>query len=258
MSSKQPLSIVVITFNNYEELIRTLSSVPPKYQSAVFIVNGGSCDKTKALVAGGKYIGITEKDKGISDAFNKGVRLSNGEWIHFLNSGDTLLSDEIYTVSSEVANNIHFIYSNILFDDAEIGKIVIKPSFRKGYNLAKGIPFPHPGLVVRREVFDSIGGFDLSYKIGMDFNFICKMLQGNFEGQYVPVESVLMDGNGVSSYNEIEALKETYKSIQNLGILDFKARFFLQFSFFKAYLKMYSKVSMTRKIVKYIRKRRFS
>lgn len=254
MNITLPLSIIVITFNNYEELLTTLESIPDQYKNSIFIVNGGSCNKTKKLLEGDQYKGITEEDFGISDAFNKGVRLSSGEWIHFLNSGDQLLSDRIYFESFIAKRTVSFIYSNIIFNDLNVGKIVIKPSYKSSYCLARGIPFPHPGLIVRRDVFKAIGGFDTSCKIGMDFNFVCKMLLNNFKGEYIPTESVLMDGTGVSSNNEVNALKENLETIRSLGLLDYKSLVIFKYSFLKAYIKKYSKNNFLGKVIKFTRR----
>ena len=86
------LSIITVTYNNFDDLYRTLNSLNKVKGIEKVVVNGGDCLKTKEYLSVFDGIAISEPDKGISDAFNEGVSNANGDNVMFLNSGDILLS----------------------------------------------------------------------------------------------------------------------------------------------------------------------
>ena len=88
------ISVITVTYNNFDDLHRTLHSLEQVDGIESIVVNGGDCEKTKEYLSNFNGIEISEPDKGISDAFNKGVTLATGDNIMFLNSGDVLLSPE--------------------------------------------------------------------------------------------------------------------------------------------------------------------
>ena len=89
-----------------------------------------NCNKTKKLLSNYDGISISEPDKGISDAFNKGVTHATGENVMFLNSGDVLLSPEYLKEAEKTLSfnpEISFVHSDSLFDDRISGIIYMKP-----------------------------------------------------------------------------------------------------------------------------------
>jgi len=214
------ISVITITFNNYEELIQTTNSLIGVENIEHIIINGGKCEKTlKFLNEEFKGVSISEPDKGISDAFSKGARLASGKAIAYLNSGDIYIGKNYYSLAEEllIANpDIDFIHSNLLFKDTLAGELIMRPTMS---TLGSGMPYFHPTMVVRKSVFDRIGYFSLDKKIGMDFDFVCKMEKANMKGKYLdgfPV--VLMDGSGVSATQEQKALKECLDSLKTHGL----------------------------------------
>ena len=95
MNDMSLLSIVTITFNNYEELLNTVASVSDLENCEHIIINGGKCQKTLAFLKSYCGVSVSEPDQGISDAFNKGIKLCQGGAVMLLNSGDILL-DQTY------------------------------------------------------------------------------------------------------------------------------------------------------------------
>ena len=214
------LSVITLTFNNYNELVDTINSISRCENIESVIVNGGRCVKTaKFLQENPKYISITEPDRGIGDAFNKGVEMASGQFITFLNSGDALIDEEYYRFAINYfieRPSIDYVYADILFDHAMIGEHRVKPNKEIGKT-----PFPHPSLIVRSQVFVEIGGFDNDLKSAMDFDFMCKMIKNKFNGYYYqnsPV--VLMDGQGVSSSNGLQGLNERELVLKRYNMLD--------------------------------------
>jgi glycosyltransferase len=205
------ISIVTITYNNFDELIETLNSIPELPMVESIVINGGQCEKTKEYLKIYSGKSITEKDEGIGDAFNKGVKLSSGKYIMFLNSGDVLI-DKYFPEKAlkiiEENSNISFVHSNLLLVDDSNLELFMRPKLS---NLGRGMPYLHPTMIVKKELFNKIGMFDTKLKISMDFDWIVKLVKNNFLGYYLNNNAVVkMDASGKSIKEENEAIKECF------------------------------------------------
>jgi glycosyltransferase involved in cell wall biosynthesis len=217
------ISVVTVTYNNFSELQKTVESLAPvRDRIEHIIVNGGQCEQTKAYLRHYRCKSISEPDRGISDAFNKGVRMATGSGVVFLNSGDVLIRPEYLEWAESQLTSKDFTFSDILFDDAVGGVVRLKPHRR---SLGKGMPFPHPSLVVKRQVFDSLGGFVEQFRIAMDYEFVCRMQNAKLEGVYYGQPVALMDGTGVSAKNEGRSLIECKNALIANNLWSFGNRF---------------------------------
>ena len=224
MNDMSLLSIVTITFNNFDELLHTVESVKDLKCCEHLIINGGKCQKTLEFLQIFSGKSISEPDQGISDAFNKGIKLSQGSAVMLLNSGDILL-DQTYPEKALHILKEHpeadFVHANELYDDAMIGEFVMRP-LRKHNNLypniGKGMPYRHQTMVVRRRIYDKVGSFDLKY-VTSDFDWTCRWEVSHkhprgiafyFEGKPV----IKMDGKGVSTVREWKVMLEAIKIIR--------------------------------------------
>ena len=228
------ISIVTITYNNFDELIQTLNSIPESPMVESIVVNGGQCEKTMEFLKTYPGKSITEKDEGIADAFNKGVKLSSGKYIMFLNSGDVLIEKSYPEKALKIFDenrNISFVHSNLLLVDNSNPELFMRPTFS---NLGRGMPFLHPTMIVKKELFDIIGMFNTKLKIAMDFDWIVRLVKNNFSGYYLNNNAVVkMNASGKSIKEENEAIKEcllilksnNYLTLTNL--LGFTQRYLL-------------------------------
>ena len=236
------ISVITVTYNNYDDLHRTLHSLKNVDGIESVVVNGGDCNKTKKLLSNFDGIAISEPDKGISDAFNKGVTLATGENVMFLNSGDVLLSaDYLQEAEKTLSFNpeISFVHSDLLYDDRIGGDIrltALQPFFFSTPPLGRGMPYHHQSMIVRKNVFDKTGLFNLRYKISMDFDWVCRLHKHRLKGFYWNKEPVVkMDGGGISAVKEhlvilesLRALKENQLlSIKNMYGISVRTLFFL-------------------------------
>ena len=236
------ISVITVTYNNYDDLHRTLDSLKQVDGIESIVVNGGDCEKTKEYLSNFNGIEISEPDKGISDAFNKGVSLASGEHIMFLNSGDVLLSPEYLKEAETVMSfnpEISFVHSDLLYDDRISGDIrltALQPFFFRAPPLGRGMPYHHQSMIVRKNVFDKTGLFNLRYKISMDFDWVCRLHIQGLSGYYWNKEPVVkMDGGGISAVKEhlviwesLRALKENQLlSIKNMYGISVRTLFFL-------------------------------
>lgn len=226
------ISIVTITYNNFDELIETLTSIPESPLIESIVVNGGQCERTKEFLKSYSGISVSEKDDGIADAFNKGIKLSSGSCIMFLNSGDVLI-DKYYPEKAlkffSENKKISFVHSNILIVHDSESELYMSPTFS---NLGRGMPYLHPSMVVKKDLFDKIGMFDKSIKVAMDYDWIVRLEKNKINGYYFndgPV--VKMEGAGKSIKEENAAIKECYSIL--------KANNYLTINNFIGYIQRY-------------------
>ena len=214
------LSLVTVTFNNFDELVTTVNSVKPLYPNLEhLIINGGSCLETKEYLNSlsneySNVLAISEPDQGIYDAFNKGVRNSTGKFIVFLNSGDYLIDQQYYKKAVDQLfknKTLDFIHSSLTFDHEKYGKYSLHPL--KNGNPALGMPYLHPTMVLRKSLFDQYGLFDESFSISGDFDWTCRILKKPLKTIYLPLTPIVMNNRGVSSQREYQAILECKRSL---------------------------------------------
>ncbi|WP_068322672.1 glycosyltransferase family 2 protein [Polynucleobacter yangtzensis] len=202
------ISIITVSFNSAETIANTLRSVKSqKYCNYEHIViDGGSKDETLAIIQlNGQHLArvVSEPDKGIYDAMNKGLAIATGELVGFLNSDD-VYADE--NVLSEVACNfaegaVDYVYGDILMLNNS-GKVV--RHWRTGIIPAGGFcdtQIPHPAFWVRRHLLDSlIPAFDPSYRISADLKQQLILINKlGARGRYIKRPLTLMSLGGAST-----------------------------------------------------------
>jgi glycosyltransferase len=217
------LSIITLAYNNLNELKATLDSIPEENFVESIIVNGGNSPYSADLIKSRNGKIINEKDEGIADAFNKGVKASNGDLIMFLNSGDILINRNYLTQAINLFEEklrISFVHSNILYSDAIGGDLIVKPPLK---NLGRGMKYLHPSMIVKKEVFNELGYFNLNYRLAMDFDFVVKMEKKGLKGLYLDIAPVVkMSGEGRSHLEEFSAIKECIRSLRENEYLTIK------------------------------------
>ena len=224
MKNRIFLSIITITLNNFEELLRTVESVRDLNGCEHIIINGGECPQTLEFLQGYYGKSVSEPDQGISDAFNKGIRLSSGDAIIMLNSGDILLDRTYPARASQILDQdpqIDFVHADLIFEDTLIGSYIMRPLRTKNVlspNIGRGMPYRHQSMVVRKEVYGRVGFFNLNY-ICSDFDWVCRWeldLKKSYGQAYYsqgdPV--IIMDGGGISSTQERKIILEAIKIIR--------------------------------------------
>ncbi len=216
------ISVVTITYNNYEELIETLDSIKGLTSVQSIVVNGGSCEKTRNFLSSYPGVVISEKDHGISDAFNKGLKLAEGTGVMFLNSGDRLIFRDYPAVAEELLGKYDFIHSDIIFDDAITGPIRMKPAL---CSVGYGMPYFHQSMVIKSEWMRKAGLFDLNFKIAMDYDYVIRLQKLGARGYYFnAAPTIHMDGQGISATQENKSLAECYTSMKKNDVLNLQNR----------------------------------
>lgn len=180
---KPLVTVVIAVFNGEKHLEKTILSVLNQTYSNVelLIVDGGSTDNTtKILRKYDEFIDywISEKDFGISDAFNKGVRLALGDYINFQGDGDGFYdSNSLFNVIDGVDPQDDLLISGRIQRISESGKVLYRttffPRFDKRSLLLK-MSMPHQGLFTSIRFFKCYGLFDLNNKFCMDYELLLR------------------------------------------------------------------------------------
>ena len=178
------ISIVTPTFNSESTILKNVNStLNQTYQNFEHIlIDNKSSDNTLNLAktefskrnSTENLRIISEKDKGIAEAFNKGIKTANGELIGILNSDDKFYDEFVMekVLDCFKDKNVLFVHGNIYFDDPIYGSNIRKPLMCP---VTKAMPYNHPTMFFKKEVYTEHGLFDTNYKFAMDFEFICRL-----------------------------------------------------------------------------------
>ena len=220
------ISIITATFNSENTIIDNLETVKNQTHQNIehIIVDGQSTDSTLEICKRYNHISkvISEKDNGIYDAFNKGIYISTGSIIGFLNSDDYFSSNEAVNIISNVFKkneDIQIIYGNINYVREKNKKIFrkwISGEYKKN-NFLIGWSPPHPTFYVRREIYKKYGDYDLNYGNPSDFELMYRFIElHKLKTQYINEILVLMREGGVSNKSILNIIKQNFTIIKLL------------------------------------------
>lgn len=179
-SARPVVSVVTSVYNGAEGIERTLRSVLVQNYAGVeyIVVDGGSTDGTIDILK--RYddsidYWVSARDKGIYDAWNKGVQLAQGEWIAFLGSGDVYLAGAIarymefwkqHPSCRYISSRVNLVRSGVC--ERTIGQAWSWPAFVRYMTVA------HVGSLHHRELYDRYGLYDLTYRITGDYELLLR------------------------------------------------------------------------------------
>ena len=176
------ISIITVVFNSRECLAQTIESViDQSYPNLEYIiVDGGSSDGTVEVIQQYQsYLStwISESDRGIYDAMNKGIKLAQGELIGILNSGDLYAPNALQTVAQLYREHRHesAIVTGAMtrFDPRSNLEFVQQRQLKElPQRINIGMPINHPATFVTKALYETVGGFNPEFKIGGDYDLI--------------------------------------------------------------------------------------
>jgi len=220
------ISIITVCFNSSKTIEKTFQSILNQTYNEIeyIVIDGGSTDSTLDIIK--KYKKniasfVSEPDRGLYDAMNKGIKLATGDIVGILNS------DDIYTDEKVLENVARFHQNNNV--EVSLGNIIQLTNYGKlvrTYSAKKWIPEklkigfmpPHPSLFFKRELFDKYGYYHLDFVSGADYELIVRFfLKNNVLWKYsnITTTSMLIGGistSGLSSYIIIS--KEICKALK--------------------------------------------
>lgn len=229
------ISIITATFNSAKTLKDTIQSVLRQTNKdfEYLIIDGGSTDETIDIVKSyesefsGRLKWVSEKDQGIYDAMNKGIKMASGDVVGILNSDDYFTSDDILQTVADAfkCQEMDAIYGDIHFiRDGNPQKCVRYYSSRmfRPFWLRFGFMPAHPSFYCKREVFEKAGLYSLDYKIGADYEMMVRLFKKyRIMSQYINKDFVTMRTGGASNNNvrsRITLINEDVKACKENGV----------------------------------------
>lgn len=204
------ISIITVAFNSEKTIERTIKSVLKQSYSnfEYIIIDGGSTDKTNEIIAQNiskfksSVIHISEPDKGIYDAMNKGISLASGKLIGLLNSDDYYFEETLAI--------IHGAYENSDLKSVITGELIFKSGkreqllktsekrFRKKMKQFKN-GVRHPATYVPKLIYDEIGLFNIDFKIASDADLMFRIFNAKYSFVFLNETLVVMADEGISN-----------------------------------------------------------
>lgn len=227
------ISIITATFNSGKTLHNTLNSVLIQSLNdwEHIIIDGGSNDNTLEIIKefepkyGGRLKWISEPDKGIYDAMNKGIRMATGDIIGILNSDDFFSSNEILKNVSEQIEEADAIYGDVHYvDPSNLKRSVRNYSSRpfRRWMMRLGFMPAHPSFYCRRRIYQTYGLFDTSFRVAADFEQLLRLIFINrIKIKYIPLDFVTMRTGGASSSgwkSHKQIIKDHIKAYRKNGV----------------------------------------
>lgn len=198
-------SIITVCLNSIRTIEETIKSVleQKKYNIDLeyIIIDGGSTDGTLEIIKRYESVisyWVSEPDKGIYDAMNKGIKIAMGDVIAFLNSDDIYEKRALVHAKDAFYNgNVKAIFGNLTLVNSE--NEVVGAFEHGGYNRKRGTILPFPTVFIRKSIYDEYGGYDASLKIAADYDFTSKLEMAGVRFYYVNRDIARFRLGGVSS-----------------------------------------------------------
>ncbi|MDR7306023.1 glycosyltransferase family 2 protein [Rhodoferax saidenbachensis] len=209
MGSEPLISVITVCFNSAPTLARALQSVADQDWVKVehIVIDGASVDETREIVEGFPHVAqfVSEPDKGIYDAMNKGLDRANGDIVCFLNADDHYASHAVFShvIAQMREHKLDALMGDVgFFHEVNPSRLVRRYSSGRFTpdRLAWGWMPAHPALFLSRAVVERVGRFKIDYHIAGDFEFIVRAFYGqSLRYLHLPEVLVRMQSGGVST-----------------------------------------------------------
>jgi len=219
------ISIITVSYNSTNTISHTIESVLNQtYKNVEYIiVDGGSTDGTTDIIQsfGENFLTyISEPDKGIYDALNKGLRMAKGDVIGFLHADDVFAGTDVLQSIAEVFQtyNPDSCYGDLAYvKKGNIEKAIRlwRPGKYKEAKMKSGWMPPHPTFYLKRSLYEKFGGFNLDYKISSDYDLLLRLLgKKKISTFYLPILMVKMRVGGTSNRSLKNIIHKTVEDIK--------------------------------------------
>ena len=231
MAVLKTISIITVCLNSESSIEKTIKSVISQqlngFDLEYIVIDGGSTDKTLEIIS--QYtaqisILISEPDKGIYDAMNKGIQLATGDIIGILNSDDQYFPDT-FSFVAEHFDPYQIIAGICLRPDGTTNQLKKKtgPRFQKKKTLSKlkyVMALDHPAMFISKLIYDQYGLYDTSYKICADYNWVANAWIQGCQFNIIDKPLTLFSPGGISDMNRIQVSIENRKIQLQLALSD--------------------------------------
>jgi len=226
------ISIITASYNSAATIADTLRSIADQTHPEIehLVIDGGSTDSTLEIVRAQGKAGTTivsERDRGIYDAMNKGLARATGDVVGFLNSDDIFADPQaLERVARALADpQVDMVYGDIVFvaqqDTSRVVRLWTSRPYTAGL-CSRGWMPPHPTLYVRRAVYEKYGEYDLSFPAAADFEMALRLFdREHLSSAYVPFVQVRMRMGGQSTRsiaNIVSGSREVSRAARKHGL----------------------------------------
>ncbi|MBP5712485.1 MAG: glycosyltransferase [Prevotella sp.] len=228
------VTVITVAYNSSKTLADAIESVLRQTYRDIeyWIIDGMSNDDSVEIIKKyesafeGRLHWISEKDRGIYDAMNKGIRMATGDVIGILNSDDFFTSDDVIEkMVEQFTDDIDAIYGDVHFikeDNEQRCVRYYSGRIFRPYMVKFGFVPPHPSFYARKKLFDQYGLYDDTYTISADFEMIARLCwKYKVKMKYVHLDFVCMRVGGASTRsvkNRTKGTNEVIKACKKLGI----------------------------------------
>lgn len=235
------ISIITATYNSGATLRDTINSILSQNYShwQHVIVDGGSKDNTIDIIREyepaykGRLKWISENDKGIYDAMNKGIAMADGDIIGILNSDDFFTSNNILSLIVSNIKDVDCVYGDVHYvegEDLSNCKRYYSSKGFKNWQMRLGFMPAHPSFYCKSYIYKKCGNFDTTMKSAADFDMLLRILvKEKYHARYIPADFVTMRIGGISTSgikSYLLTMDETLKSLRKNNI---HSNYFLMF-----------------------------
>ena len=230
------ISLITVTYNSGKTLSTTLESVLAQNHPNIeyIIVDGASKDNTVDIIKEyeprfkGALKWVSEPDKGLYDAMNKGIRMATGDAIGILNSDDFFTTNDILQQVSdafEANKELDAVYGDVHFVNPDNLEKCVRYYSSKVFRrelMKLGFMPAHPSFYLKKECFKQFGLYKMDYKIAADFEFLLRVIyKEGIRTQYLPLDMVTMRTGGASTSgfeSHKRIMKEHLRAFRENGI----------------------------------------
>ena len=223
MKTTKSISVVTVCYNAQNLIEKTIQSVIEQNfaDKEYIVIDGYSNDKTNQIID--KYrnkidIFVSEPDSGIYNAMNKAVDLVSGDWIIFMNAGDTFAEKDVLTKVRQYLNDkTDVVYGNILKKKEDL--LILKEAHKEIREIHR-MPFCHQAVFTRTTLLKRYH-FDEKYRLSSDFKFYKELINNGISFNKIDTPIAIYDHSGLSNTQRVKAISENIaiiKEVDNIFI----------------------------------------
>lgn len=234
-------SIIIASYNVANTIQRCLNSIKEQtfQNKELIIIDGSSVDGTIDLIKANNYLidyWVSERDTGISNAWNKALDVANGTWLYFLGADDYLYDknvlERVYHVINKIKPRYRLLYGKVCMVSRK-GKIL----FIKGTEWQNNLKFshtlgiPHQGVFQHHSLFEENGYFDENFTIAGDYDFLLRSLKTSQPYFMKEINVAAMEYYGISSQpnNNLFRLRESAKVRRKNGYFPYPVTWIIEY-----------------------------
>jgi glycosyltransferase involved in cell wall biosynthesis len=209
---KMKISIITINYNNFHGLVKTIETVLSQTYSFIefIVIDGGSTDSSKDYlesISTKIHYWVSESDRGVYHAMNKGLKVATGDFCVFLNSGDYLIDNNVIYKSSQLLNyNTSLFYGLIKWEDN--GNLWNPKKDLKPFEMINRSCIPHQAVFFKTETIKKYGGYKEEFRVISDWGLMLEMIRDKYTIQKIDLVVSFCEKQGISAAYEQLAKKE--------------------------------------------------